>query len=175
MKIKLPTKYSNLRPVPGTDDGERLAKIYEQMFATKMPVPSEWYYEIDAPGWSKGHPDTYDARLGYLDPDGRFRFHIVDQGSYSSINFTMCFSVIMYHEGIGSSAAWHLRQDAESMKPQTQYVVFDRGRDKEIFLPENGYVPFDTGKDLLAAQKKNCERHLDEKFPGWRDDPTIGW
>jgi hypothetical protein len=177
MTIKLPRYFSGLSIPDGLTEENYLKNIYEKLFGISIPTPTadSWYYEIDAPGWTRGHPDEYDARLGYVDPDGRFRFHIIDQGPYSRINFTMCYSVIMHHEDIGSSADWHLREDADSLEPRTQFCIYDRAKGERIFVDGNAYVRLSNDREALKAQKERCETNLDREHPGWRVDPLIGW
>ena len=177
MKIKLPRYYSNLNIQKDGNKEQVLKETYEKMFKIALPelTDDEWFYLIEAEGWTRGHPDEFDARLGYIDPNGKFRFHIIDQAKFSRINFVKCFSVIMYHEGIGTSAEWHRRVDADEIDPQTQFCIVNKSSGEIIFLEGNKYVSLKNDKDILGEQQKLCELYLDENYQGWKDNPLIGW
>lgn len=177
VKIKLPRYYSNLSAKKDENSELFLKGIYEKLFEVTLTELSEeeWFYLIEADGWTRGHPDEFDARLGYVDPNGNFRFHIIDQGKFSRINFVKCFSIIMHHEGIGTSAEWHRRADADEIDPQTQFCILNKHSGEIIFLDDNEYVSLKNDKDILDEQQKRCEQYLDTNYPNWKNDPLIGW
>ena len=177
MKIKLPRYYSNISIPKDVDKELFLKETYENMFGISLPNLSdeEWFYIIEAEGWTRGHPDEFDARLGYIDPNGKFRFHIIDQAKFSRINFVKCFSVIMHHKDIGTSAEWHRRIDADEIDPQTQFCILNKRTGELRFLEGNEYVSLKDDKDILDEQQKRCEKVLDDEYPGWKKDPLIGW
>ena len=177
MKIKLPRYYSNIAVPENQNQEQFLKKTYENIFGITLPDLSEdeWFYIIEAEGWTRGHPDEFDARLGYIDPNGNFRFHIIDQGKYSRISFQKCFSVIMHHEGIGTSAEWHRRADADEIDPQTKFCILNKKTGELIFVEGNEYVSLKNDKDILNEQQKRCEAILDKDYPDWRTNPLAGW